>query len=381
MEPGSNVRWAIAGRSQERLSKIRQSLCEQYQLNEDDIPILIASLDDAEALRGVVSQAQVVIAMAGPYALMGTPVVEAAMETGTHYVDITGEAPWVAKIIETYHERAEAKGLRIIPCCGYDSVPSDLGAMFVAEHVRQALGKGLASLRMVVTDFHGSVSGGTIASAMEMQRPGEHVARIDMQDVYALTPTKGPDRDFWGVEWVAPIKRYVTGFLMQVINNRIVHRSDYFLGYGSSFRYSETVPSPYWLGAQAMRAGFLAGFFLMSQTWLHGALKRVLPASGEGPSRKAMLEGHFQHTLIAKTEGPEPETVMAKVGWRHGDAGYWGASRMVLESALAIALEGDKLEKDDKIQKGGVLTPASGLGDTLLQRLKAAGFYFNIVDA
>lgn len=85
-------------------------------------------------------------------------------------------------------------------------------------------------------------------------------------------------------------------------NNRIVHRSDYFLGYGSSFRYSETVPSPYWLGAQAMRAGFLAGFFLMSQTWLHGALKRVLPAAGEGPSRKAMLEGHFQHTLIAKTE-------------------------------------------------------------------------------
>ncbi|KAL6785835.1 hypothetical protein ACKKBG_A00355 [Auxenochlorella protothecoides x Auxenochlorella symbiontica] len=375
------VKWAIAGRSRDRLESLRLSLSTQYGFDKEDVPILLGDLEDPQSLHAAFSQAKVVISTAGPYLRLGTPVVDAAVHAGTHYVDITGEIPWVTTLVDKYHESAREKGIRLIPCCAYDSVPSDLGALLVAKHAQEKLGKKLASITTVVAEGKGGVSGGTIASGMEIA--SQSVKTDDGRNVYALTPRSawGRDAEFWGVKWNEDVHKYLTGFFMQVCNNRVVHRSNYFLSYGDDFRYEETVPAKSWLGAQAIRAGVLGFGLALSQAWLHGLLLRFLPNPGQGPTREAMLGGHFKHIVLAKTQeedGTAPTTIRAEVGWNHGDPGYWGGSRLVLEAALCLALQSDALDADPQLQRGGLLTPASGLGATLIDRLRAADFFFDI---
>jgi len=388
---GSQIRWALAGRSQEKLETIRSELAQRYG-NDATIaatPILLGDLSDAASLDRICSQTRVLISTAGPFALHGTPIVHAALRQSTHYVDITGEVPWVAQLIRDFHDEAAKTNVRIVPCCGYDSTPSDLGALLVVDYIHRQLGKQAASVVSAVVDAQGGVSGGTIASGMNIiSSQGKIKAnKDDAMSPYALIPkndtqTSGNDKDFWGTQYNMALGTWLAPFIMQVCNTRVVHRSSYLLNWGGpSFSYMEAFAVSSWAKANAMMFGTLAIGLAFSQQWLHPLLRHILPAPGEGPTRKAMMSGHWKHAVVGVTavdEGGTAEYIFAEVGDPSRDPGYWGTSRMVLEAGLALALQQSELDADPSLLKGGVLTPASALGLVLIERLKVAGLTFQI---
>lgn len=367
----SSIRWAMAGRSRQKLEEVRDLIAERCQVDLSDIPLVVADLSDRASLDEMASGTEVIISTAGPFTRLGTPIVDAAVRNECHYVDITGEAPWVKKMIQKYDSEAESKGLRIIPCCGYDSIPSDLGAMMVVNELKSR-GKKVKSVLSIVGDSKGGVSGGTLASAMEIS--ADSSLRADIQSPYALIPegqTPGSDKDIWGPRYNKAFKTWLAPFVMQVVNSRVVQRSNYILDWGKqTFSYSEMFAAPGRVSAMII-AIFTAAFGLaVSQVWLHGILKRVLPSPGEGPSRDTMLNGLYKHKIIG--ESIDGDRVVAIFEDLHRDPGYWGTSRLLLEAGLCLALQKDELEKlDCPVKKGGVLTPASALGPVLLERLRS----------
>lgn len=270
------VKWAMAGRSQKKMEQVRLDLSKEYNVDLKDIPILTADLSDQASLDKVAGQAAVVLSTAGPFARIGEPVMDAAVRMGSHYVDITGETPWVKQMIDKHHEQAKAKGLRIVPCCGYDSVPADLGALLVVDYIREKLGKKTAKVTTVTLDFKGGISGGTIASglhgvelAAEAKRQGR---QYDSRSVYQLLPADAPrgnDAEWWGVGWQPAIKRWMAPFIMQVCNNKVVHRSAFLGRYGDDFHYQEATGVSSWLaGARCSALGWAGWKHLLGSTVL-----------------------------------------------------------------------------------------------------------------
>jgi short subunit dehydrogenase-like uncharacterized protein len=137
------LRWALAGRHRGKLEAVRDACGERARTAD----ILIADSAQQDTVDAVVARARIVLNTAGPFALYGTPVVDACVRFETHYVDITGETPWVHELIARYHDRAAASGTRIIPCCGFDSVPSDLGTLLMVRHVQQTFGAPCVEVR------------------------------------------------------------------------------------------------------------------------------------------------------------------------------------------------------------------------------------------
>jgi short subunit dehydrogenase-like uncharacterized protein len=307
-------------------------------------------------------------------------------------------------MIDQHHAEAEKKGVRVVPCCGYDAIPSDLGAMLVANKMAE-LGETPDRIITVVTAGSGGVSGGTIASGMAIAeeykkagKKGQKDGPPNPDDVYSLLPAdapRGSDRelrrteactDAGGGGWLAP-------FFMQACNNRIVHRSNYFNHYAPTqdFKYQEAILNKGRVAAVIAAAGTALAGTMLKSTLMHPLLRKMLPAPGEGPSREAMMTtGHWKHRVVGYgktkagptgTSSPSRAVVIAEVGDAHRDPGYWCTSRMVLEAALCLALERGRLDADPKVQKGGVLTAASALGETLVGRLKAAGLELEVMEA
>ncbi|HZW72302.1 MAG TPA: saccharopine dehydrogenase NADP-binding domain-containing protein, partial [Caldimonas sp.] len=177
-EHASDLRWALGGRSTHKLEQVRQE-CGAAQAD-----IVVARSDDAPALDALAARAAVVLSTAGPFALHGSALVAACVKHGTHYVDITGETPWVRDLIDRHHRDAAETGTRIIPCCGFDSVPSDLGAWLVAHALHERHGEPCASVKACHA-MRGGVNGGTLASALNMLDSGQ-ARRIE--DPFLLNP-------------------------------------------------------------------------------------------------------------------------------------------------------------------------------------------------
>jgi short subunit dehydrogenase-like uncharacterized protein len=381
---GGPVRWAMAGRSRERLEAVRADLAARFGGAAAEAPILVGALDDAPSLDAIAAQTACVLSTAGPFLRIGEPVAEAALRAAAHYVDITGEVPYVARLVEKHHAAAAAAGVRLVPCCGYDSVPSDLGAWLVVEEFKRRHGAPPAAVKQALVDARGGVSGGTIASGMGIAAAAKLAPKdVDTRGVsstYALAPAgapRGTDADFWGAAkdphlgWIAP-------FIMQAVNTRVVQRSNYLLGWGGpAFSYREVVAAGGRLSALAAAAGTIAAGVALSQTWLHPLLRRIVPAPGEGPSEAARAAGFWKHRVVA-VGADGVTTVEAEVGDPGRDPGYNSTSRMVLEAALTLALQRPQLDADARVLKGGVLTPASALGATYVERLRKAGFTLEV---
>ena len=371
------VNWAMAGRSKEKLESIRAELAEKYGDDLNKTPILIGNLEDQSSLDQIATQTKVIISTAGPFAKYGTPVVNAAVRGKAHYCDITGEVPWVKSMINKHHEDAESKGIRVVNCCGYDSIPSDLGSLLVVNEFQSTLGKLPNQITTAIAEGRGGVSGGTIASAMNQMAVA---ATEDSTSTYALMPSgeqKGPDNDFWGTEYCGPLGKYLAPFVMQVCNTRIVQRSNYLLGWGGpEFSYKEGVLSKGWASAKMVAFGTIAVLLAFTQAWLHPLLKKIVPAPGEGPSKEQRENGFFKHKVVG--ESKDGSVVIAEVGDPHRDPGYWSTSRMVLEAGLCLALQQKELDADKNVLHGGVITPAAAMGVHLIERLRAAGFTYEV---
>ena len=369
--------WAIAGRSADKLAQVRTAAGP----GAAGAAIEVADGQDSHALGRLASRASVVLSTAGPFALHGSALVAACVGSATHYVDITGETPWVRGLIDQHHAQAAHDGTRIIPCCGFDSVPSDLGAWLVAQALWQTHGEPCVAVKASHA-MRGGLNGGTLASALNLMANPD-VQRLARQP-FLLNPADSAPADIADqADPVSPhhdddFNAWLGPFVMGPVNTRVVRRSAALLAaagdaaYGDGFRYQEYQrlgrgPLAALAGAGLSLAGALGGAGLRTAAGrrLAGALA---PAPGQGPSTHTMDSGWFRCELLGRTaSGLLQRGQISGIG----DPGNRATTRFVCEAALALALQPQGLPGGPR--RGGVLTPASGLGNVLAQRLRAAG--------
>ena len=305
-------------------------------------------------------QTRVVLTTVGPFQKYGGPLVDACVEVGTDYVDITGEPEFVNRVIERHDDAAGEKRLRIVNCCGFDSIPYDLGAyMMVHEFPDDAAVKleGFVSAS-------GKLSGGTWQSA------GRAMGRARQQ---LRGPKKRPtgERKIRGLRTRARREAAVRGWVapMPTIDPQVVLRSARTLPvYGHEFRYGHYLRVGSFAKLAALGIG-IGSVFGLAQLKLTRNLLLKLRSSGEGPTAEERARAKFRVTFVGTAGG---RRVVGEASG--GDPGYGETSKMVAESALCLALDRDKLP-----DQFGVVTPATAMADRLLERLRAAGMRFEVI--
>ena len=372
------ARIALAGRSAERLNTLRDALGVQW-------PVVTADAAQPSTLDEMAARTQVVVTTVGPYLRYGLPLVAACAAAGTDYADLTGEAMFVRNSIDQYHKQALDTGARIVHSCGFDSIPSDLSVYALYRQASEDGTGELTDTTFVVRSFKGAMSGGTIASGVEMMRTAsaDRDVRRAVTDPYTLSPDQDAEPDLGrqpdyvrrrGTD-IAPELAgvWTAAFLMGPYNTRVVRRTNALLDwrYGRRFRYAETMSvgsSSAGPIVSAMVTGGLAATFGLGNRLMkllpQRLVERVAPKPGTGPSASARERGHY--TTETYTTTSTGARYVATFGQR-GDPGYKATSVLLGQSGLTLALDRDKLS-----DLRGVLTPAAAMGDALLARLPAA---------
>jgi len=365
------LRWAVAGRTAARLQAVRQA-CGAAQAG-----VVVADATDTAALDRMAAQARVVLSTAGPFARHGSELVAACVRHGTHYADITGETPWVREMIERHHTTAARQGTRIVPGCGFDSVPSDLGAWGVAQALWHHHGERCASVKACFS-LRGGLNGGTFASLVNMLETGRS---RELADPFLLNPPgTAPADPLPHADPVAPrhdadFQAWLGPFFMGPINTRVVRRTVALSGespFAPGFRYQEYLRFGRGLGAALAAAGVglgtLAGQGALAIKPMRRLAAALAPAPGEGPSERAMDGGSFCCELIGVGERG---TLQRGCIAGQGDPGNRATTTFACEAALALALDHGGLPGGRAF--GGVLTPATAFGAVLAARLRRAG--------
>ena len=377
MEQRTSLRFALAGRSRARLEEVRAALAT-IDPAAAALPIVVGDSLDAAAMDAIAKQSRVVCSTVGPYALYGSALVAACAAHGTAYCDLTGEPDWVRAMIDAHHDRAVETAARIVTCCGFDSIPSDLGVFLLHEHVARR-GKKLAAAHLRVRDIKGGPSGGTIATVLSLaERINDPAVKRVLGDPYALNPEgarTGPDaRDQMGVRRDSPSGRWTAPFVMASINARVVRRSNALLdfAYGSDFRYDEAMdmgagPKGFFR-AVGLGAGLGLFFGAAALRPTRALLRRFLPAPGEGPGAVARASGSFRIAIDGVTTDGEHFRAWVCAD---RDPGYGATAIMLGESARCLA-------EDTLPPRGGILTPAASMGMKLIERLRRAGMKFEV---
>jgi len=377
---GGGVKWAMAGRSPSKLESVRAALGESAA----GIELMVADAADEEALRAMCAQTGVVISTVGPYALYGSPLVKACVETGTDYVDLTGEAHWIHHMIKEHEARARKTGARLVHCCGFDSIPSDLGVHFHQKTAMEKFGEPATRIRMQVARIKGGASGGTVASILNIAREmtSNPSLRKILANPYSLVPSSQarvrqpnvntPQRDAETGAWLGP-------FVMAAVNTRIVHRSNALQDYawGVDFLYDESMRMGKGLKGGLFAtvftgglAAFMVGAALPPSRWLMESY--MLPKPGEGPSPEQQKNGMYDLRFYGTTASGN-KLITKVTGDR--DPGYGSTAKMLGEAAVCLVHD---IARTDVA--GGFWTPATALGDALLARLQQhAGLTFEVI--
>lgn len=376
------LRWAAAARSQGRLEALRDSLGEAAS----GLSLIVADAADGPALRSLCARARVVASTVGPYALHGETLVRKCALSGTDYCDLTGEVPWIRRMIEHHQPAARASGARIVHCCGFDSIPSDLGVSFLQQEAMRRFARPCISVKMRVKALRGGVSGGTVASMLSVakQAAASPAVRGELADPYSLCGSgfaaRIPQSNVTVPDWDADFGSWCAPFVMAAVNTRVVHRSNALQGhpYGVDFHYDEaTLTGPGargWWGALGTATGLGALMIAGSLPPTRWPLERwILPAPGEGPSPEAQRSGFFElHFLGTTAKGDQ---LGARVTGNR-DPGYGSTAGMLGEAAACLARDVPR-----SAPGGGFWTPATALGDRLRNRLQAhAGLTFEVLE-
>jgi short subunit dehydrogenase-like uncharacterized protein len=375
------LKWSAAGRSKVKLEELRSSLGTKA----GTLPLVVADAADEASLRTLCASTRVVVSTVGPYALYGEPLLKACAEFGTDYCDLSGEVQWIRRMLQRYEVTARKSGARIVHCCGFDSIPSDLGVHFLQRQAMRQLGAPCTRVKMRVKVMRGELSGGTVASLMNVvkEAAADPALRKELADPYSLCPAGSAPRvrqpDVRSAKFDADFGAWVAPFVMSGINTRIVQRTNALSeqAYGADFTYDEALLMGRGLkgrfAATAMAAG-LSGFMLAAAIRpARAVLERfVLPKPGEGPSPEVQRTGSFDLRFLGRTA--DGRQIRTKVTGDR-DPGYGSTAKMLGQAAACLALDVDKVATP-----GGFWTPATIFGDRLIQRLTAhSGLSFDLV--
>ncbi len=360
---------ALAGRNESKLIEVNQQLCQSK------CPILVGDAKDESFLQNLAANTKLVISTVGPYALYGKPLIKACVEQGIDYCDLTGEPQWIWQMLQSYESKAKQTGARIIHCCGFDSIPSDLGVFQLQQLAKAQHGEYCQQIHYRFKASKGGFSGGTVASmlnAIKQITADKEKARV-LKTPYALlsekveglpyqSAVKGLDKDPNTGHYLAP-------FIMASINTKVVHRTNYLLGYPwkTSFLYDESMQFSKgfkgWKKALTLVSGLALFGLSASFSFTRNLLEKyIVPKPGEGPSIKLVKSGFFKVEFKGKLAN-EQEIKMQVTG--QGDPGYGSTCKMISETACLL------LDTDKEKTGVGFLTPASALGHRLVQRLES----------
>ena len=379
---GGGARIALAGRSPAKLEAVRATLGEAAR----SWPVLTVDAERPSTLDEMAARTRVVVTTVGPYSRYGLPLVAACAKAGTDYADLTGEAMFVRQSIDDYHKQAIDTGARIVHACGFDSIPSDMTVYELFRRARQDDAGDLLDTNFVLRGFSGGVSGGTVASMIEVFRAssGDPDTRKLLEDPYTLAQDRGAEPEL-GAQPDLPWRRgaeiapelagvWAAGFVMAMYNTRIVRRSNALLdyAYGRRFRYAEYMsvgPSVLAPVTSAVATAATNGVAALGSRFFRflprRLVERLAPKPGTGPSEQVREQGWYRvETYTTTSSGARYVATMSQ----SGDPGYKATSVMLGECGLALALDRDKLP-----DLHGVLTPAAAMGDALLARFPGAG--------
>ncbi|MEF8806411.1 MAG: saccharopine dehydrogenase NADP-binding domain-containing protein, partial [Bacteroides sp.] len=336
--PAAELSVALGGRNESKLRRLAEGLADES--DREEIAIVVGDATKPASLREMASQTKVVCTTVGPYTTYGTPLVEACIEAGTDYCDLTGEINWAREMIDRYHDDAVAADVKIVHSCGFDSIPSDLGVKLLQSYATEEFGDPCEFVRIYLEDGEGGVSGGTLASAAELFEAAatDPIARETVSNPYSLAPPgersgvdtgeqRRPQRDSIRSIWTAPSP-------MAAVNERVIRRSNALLEYpwGREFRCTEVVPTSSGIGGAAAAGGIALGLGVgtaaMKSRLLRRGLRRfVFPEPGTGPSEAKIKSGHFLIRVIGRgTTTDGPFTVVSEIG-AELDPGYGATAR------------------------------------------------------
>lgn len=357
-----DVKWAMAGRSKDKLIAVRDEL----GLSED-IPLVVADADNPDSIREMVARTTVLLTTVGPYQLYGSDLVAACASAGTDYVDLCGEPAWMHEMIAAHSDAARASGARIVFSCGFDSIPFDLGVWFLQQAAQERFGAPMPRVKGRVRIMKGTFSGGTLASfkaTMAAAAKQPEMVKV-LMDPFALT------EGHVGVEQpsgMAPVyeeelQSWSAPFVMATINTKNIHRSNFLLGhpYGEDFVYDEML-----LTGPGQQGEKMAVAVAEDKSMAEDPRQ-----PGEGPSKEERDAGHYDVLFVGSNA--QGQTIKAGVKGDK-DPGYGSTSKMIAESAVCL------LENPGNVP-GGIYTPAPAMGGLLVKRLqKNAGLTFQLED-
>jgi short subunit dehydrogenase-like uncharacterized protein len=354
--------WAMAGRSQSKLEQVRDEMGISA-----DLPLVVADSSNLNSIKAMVERTAVVCTTVGPYQLYGNELVATCAAAGTDYVDLCGEPGWMYKMIGAHSAAAEASGARIVFSCGFDSIPFDLGVLFLQQNAEQKLGATVPRVRGRVRAMKGTFSGGTLASfrtTMAAAAKDPDLINV-LRNPFSLTPgftgaeqPKGDKPVFDEVlqSWIAP-------FVMASINTKNIHRSNQLMDhrYGTDFVYDEMMLTGPGEQGEAI-ANHIANDNSMAED-------QTQP--GDGPDKEARENGLYDVLFVG--EANDGQLVKVSVQGDK-DPGYGSTSKMIAESAVCLV-------KNPDAASGGIWTPAPAMGSLLIERLQAnAGLTFTVED-
>ena len=358
----SNLKWAMAGRSKDKLAAVRDAIGAPA-----DTALIVADASDPASLKAMVDQTRSVISTVGPYQLYGADLVAACVADGTDYLDLCGEPVWMRQMIDAHEATAKSTGARIVFSCGFDSLPFELGVFFVQATAKKVLGAPVNRVKGRVRAMKGTFSGGTAASIKAtFAAAAKDLSLVALlKDPFSLTPGfEGPkqppgnkpafDQDLDA--WTAP-------FVMATINTRSVHRSNLLMGfpYGKDFVYDEMV-----LTGQGEKGEANAKLVVAANAQMGGAGG---PKPGEGPSKEERENGLYDLLFVALA--PDGKQVRAVVRGDR-DPGYGSTSKMISECAICLL-------RDTPEVPAGIWTPGAAMGNKLIKRLvDHAGLTFGV---
>ena len=370
------LKWAIAGRDKDKLINVRDKVADK------NIPIIIADSFYELSLNKMIEQAKVICSTVGPYSKYGSLLVKSCIKTNTHYCDLAGEAQWIRQIIDTHHQEAKNKKVRIVNSCGFDSIPSDMGVYFIHNNKPHDNIK-IDNISMRVSGSKGGLSGGTYASMDNIIKEAstDHSIRKILTNPYGLNPEgerSGPDkRDLNKIKYDKDSKTWIAPFMMAGINTKIVRRSNA-LGnylYGKNFTYDETVMTGDGLKGRIRAAIYVIPLLFLSSkpgSFLKKVSNLFTPKPGQGPSKNERENGYFSMRFYIRYNDKSRGLVRV-TGDR--DPGYGSTSKMLAESAICLS-------KDILEDSYGVITPSVAMGDKILDRLQAnAGLTFKFMES
>ncbi len=358
------LRWALAGRNRAKLEAVRSQL-EAIPSAADAPDLLEADAADAGAMARVAAATRVVVTTVGPYALYGEPLVAACAAAGTDYADLTGEPEFVDRMWLGYHEQARESGARLVHCCGFDSVPHDLGAYFTVQQLPEGVPlavNGFVRIRATMSGgtYHSAINGfararQTFSAAGERRRREQ---RPPGREVHSGSNRlrRAPELGGWAVP-------------LPTIDGPVVRRSAAALErYGPDFSYGHYAVAKR-LATVAVTAGAVGAAVPLALLPPTRKLLLKAKAQGEGPSEEQRAKGWFKVRFVG--EGGDKRVVTEVSG---GEPAYTETAKMLAESSLCLAF-------DDLPETAGQVTTAQAMGDALLARLQRAEIAFQVIEA